>query len=149
MTQKGRGKQKCGLTEPLPEGVDSSWEETKDRFVWELLQEYYLRPTGESLNPEMAFANINNYIKEDLHRSVSDLFYRDCDRRLMKLLMRQQPLRVQAAKAIADAKESRVYDQYLTHILKELRRSTGGETQNEVLMYTKSKRSLTAIQSRN
>ena len=38
------------------------------------------------MNPETAYANINNFIKEDISRSVSGFFYRDCDHHLMKLL---------------------------------------------------------------
>jgi len=83
----GEGKRK--RTEPRPESIDSSWEQTKDRFVYALLEEYVFRPTGGSINPELAFANINQFIKEDLHRSVSDFFYRDCDHHLMYLFMRQ------------------------------------------------------------
>lgn len=86
----GRGdRQKQDPSDPPPKGIDSSWEETKDRFVWKLLEEYYFGPPGRSINPETAFANINKHIKEDLHRSVSDLFYRDCDHRLMNLITRQ------------------------------------------------------------
>ena len=77
----GRGWRK--RTGSLPAGVDSSWEQTKDRFVWALLEEYIFRPTGRPINPEVAFANINQHIKEDLHRSVSDCFYRDRDHHLM------------------------------------------------------------------
>ena len=69
-----KGRQKQDPSDPLPKGTNSSWEQTKDRFVWELLEEYRFRPTGGSVNPETAFANINKFIKEDLHRSVSDLF---------------------------------------------------------------------------
>jgi hypothetical protein len=57
----------------------------------------------------------------------------------MNLSMGRQPLAAQAATAKADKKESRVYEQYLTHILKELRRSGKGEAQNEVLMYSQGK----------
>jgi hypothetical protein len=35
------------------------------------------------------FRHNNKFIKEDLHRSVSDFFYRDCDHLLMNLLMWQ------------------------------------------------------------
>ena len=72
-TAKGRGKGKH--TVPLPVAADSSWEQTKDRFVWALLEEYFFRPAGRSINPETAFASINKHIKEDLHRSVSELFF--------------------------------------------------------------------------
>ena len=68
---------------PPPEGADSSWNQTWDRLVVELLEEYFFRRPGKSINPETAYANIHNYIREDLHRSVSDFFYRDCDRHLM------------------------------------------------------------------
>ena len=75
---------------PLPEGAEySSWEKTTGNFVWELLDEYHFRSAGGSANPEKAFANIRKIIKEDLHRSVSNLFYHDCDRRLMNLRMWQ------------------------------------------------------------
>ena len=70
----GMGRQKQDLSDPSPEGTNSSWEQTKGRFVCELLEEYYFRPAGGSINPETAFANINKFIKEDLHRSVSDFF---------------------------------------------------------------------------
>ena len=82
----GKGRRKRRPPEPLPEGADSSWEQTKDRFVWELLEEYLLRPTGGSINPEVAFAAVTKFTKEDLHRSVSDLFYRDYDHRLMNFV---------------------------------------------------------------
>jgi len=38
-----------------------------------------------------------------------------------------------------DRKEARVYEQYLAHILMELRRSNGGEVQSEKPMHAKSK----------
>ena len=78
--QKDEGKQKQDSAEPLPEGVDLSWEEAKDQFIWRLLDEYYFRSAGRSINPETAFAHTRNVFKEDLHRSVSDVFYLDCDR---------------------------------------------------------------------
>ena len=68
-----KGRQKLDPPDPSP-GIDSSWEQTKDRFVWELLEEYHFRPAGRSIDPEMAFASIYKYIKEDLHRSVSNFF---------------------------------------------------------------------------
>ncbi|KAF9648412.1 hypothetical protein BDM02DRAFT_3269526 [Thelephora ganbajun] len=115
-TRRGRGKRKRDPSEPLSESVDSSWEQTKDRFVWELLEVYHFRPAGRSINPETAFASLERFIKEDLHRS---------------------PLAAKAATAKADKKESRVYEQYLTHILKELRRSEEGEAETETLVYTR------------
>ena len=89
MTQRDKGKQERGSVEPLSEGVDSSWEEAKDRLLWEMFEEYHLRHAGRSINPETAFATTVKFIKEDLHRSVSDFFYRDCDHRLMNLSMWQ------------------------------------------------------------
>lgn len=84
-----RDRQKQDPSDPPPKGNDSSWEETKDRFVWKLLEEYYFGPPGRSIDPEMAFASINKHIKEDLHRSVSSFFYHNWDHRLMNLLIRQ------------------------------------------------------------
>ena len=63
----------------------------------------------------------------------------------MNLSMRQQPLAAQAATAKAEKKESRIYEQYLIHILKELRRSGKGELRNEVFMYKQGKSSLTIL----
>jgi len=43
------GGWKQNPSDPLPEGINSSWEQTKVRFVWELLEEYHLGPTGGSV----------------------------------------------------------------------------------------------------
>lgn len=72
--QEVRSKRKRDTAEPLPKGADSSWEQTKDRFVWKILEEYYFKPAGRVINPEKAFATLTKYIKEDLHRSVSNVF---------------------------------------------------------------------------
>lgn len=82
-----RGEYK--LTEALPEGVSLTWEEIKDRLVWEILEIYYFRPAGGSIDPEMAFALTRYTMEEDLHRSVSDFFYRDCNHRPTYFLPRQ------------------------------------------------------------
>ncbi|KAF9783805.1 hypothetical protein BJ322DRAFT_1211751 [Thelephora terrestris] len=119
-----KGKRARGSPEPVPEAIDSSWEQTKDRFVWELLDTYYFRPAGRSINPETAFAHIIKFIKEDLHRS---------------------PLADQTAAGKEEKRESRLYEHYLVHILKELRRSKRGEIQNEVDVYRQGKRPLTAF----
>ena len=147
MEGEGEGEREQDSAVPSPEDADSSWKETKDRFVCKMLEEYYFKPAGRSINPETAFANMNQHIKEDLHRSVSDFFYPDCDHHSMNLFMRQQPISARVAKAMVDGKESRVYELYLTHILKELHRSTRERTQNEVHMYTEGERSLTAVLS--
>ena len=60
---------------PLPEGTDSSWDQTWDRLVVELLEEYFFRRPGMSINPELAYANIHKFIREDIYRSVSDFFF--------------------------------------------------------------------------
>ena len=87
VTQRGEKKHNCA--EPLPEDVEFSWEQTKDRFVWELLQIYYFRPTGGSINPEVAFAHTRSSLEGDLHLSVSDVFYRDRDHHPTNLLLRR------------------------------------------------------------
>ena len=48
--------------------------------------------TSGRLRPESAVAKIHDFIKEDLHRSVSDFFYCDGDRHLTKMRIWQQPL---------------------------------------------------------
>ena len=73
-TQKGKGRRKRDPTKPLPTNIDKSWEETKERLFWKMSEMYYLQPPGGVINPETAFANTINYVKEDIHRSVSDLF---------------------------------------------------------------------------
>ena len=81
-----KGRRKREPSDPLPGGANSSWEQTKDRFVWKLLKKYYFRRAGASIDPEKAFAKVKKFIKEDLRRSVSNFFYRDCDHRLMNFL---------------------------------------------------------------
>jgi hypothetical protein len=63
--------------------------------------------------------------------------------------MWQQPLAAQAAEAEADKREARVYEQYLTRVLKELRRSEKGEMENELDMYSRGERPLTAPRIRS
>jgi hypothetical protein len=58
----------------LPANIDKNWKETKERLFWKMLETHHLQPPGEVINPEMALANIDKYIKEDIYRSVSVLF---------------------------------------------------------------------------
>lgn len=113
MTQKHRGIWKPNLPGSLPRGVDSGWEQTGDRLVWELLEEYYFRSARRSTNPETAFAASTNLIKGGLYRSVSSFFYRDCDHRLMRFVNAATGLPAQATEAKADRRESRIYKQCL------------------------------------
>jgi len=66
----------------------------------------------------------------------------------MNLLVRQKPLAAQAAEAGAKKKECRVFEQYLINILRELLRSRG-ETQTEMHLYTRGKRSPTTLHIHN
>ena len=66
---KGEGKGRRELS--LPEGADPNWDKTWRRLVVELL---FIRP-GTSMNPGTAYANINNFIKEDIYRSVNGFFF--------------------------------------------------------------------------
>ena len=97
-TQRSKGKCKHELTETLPEDVGSTWEETKDRLIWELLEVYYFRPAGGPINRETAFALTRKALGEDLHRSVSNLFYRDCDRLPMRSCRGNSHLRLRLKK---------------------------------------------------
>ena len=68
------GKQKWGSAGTRSRGVSWGWQEAKDRFVWEMLEVYFFKPAGGEINPEKAFAEMTAFIKEDLHRSVSNFF---------------------------------------------------------------------------
>ena len=50
------------------------------------MAEIYSRPTGEVPNPEMAYAEMTKFAKEDLYLSVSGFFYCDCDHRFDKFV---------------------------------------------------------------
>ena len=75
--QRDEGKQEHELADPLPEDIVSSWGKTKDRLVRGMLKIYHSRPAGGSINPERSFALTRHAMEEDLHRSVSEFFYRD------------------------------------------------------------------------
>ena len=79
-TQRGEVKWDYEPGGSSPEDIGSSWKETMDRFIWKMLEIYYFRPAGRSVNPETAFDQARKAMDEDLYRSVSDFFYRDCDR---------------------------------------------------------------------
>jgi hypothetical protein len=63
---------------------DINWPNTCERFCAEMAKIYFDQPTGEVLNPEMAYAEVNKFIKEDLYLSVSGFFYCDCRSSLNK-----------------------------------------------------------------
>jgi len=84
-TDKGKGKRKRIPKKDLPPGIN--WPNTHDRFCAEMAKIYCNQPTGEAINPETAYANMNKFIKEDLYLSVSDFFYCDRDHRLTNLFI--------------------------------------------------------------
>jgi len=69
----------------LPPGVN--WDNTSRWFCAEMGKIYHNQPTGEVIKPEVAYARSNEIIKEDLHFSVSNVFYCDRDHRLMNPLI--------------------------------------------------------------
>jgi len=75
---KGKGKETRGRkrkrdpTETLDPGI--TWSRTLDRFEEKMLEVYFDQPSGGLARPETAYAKINEFIKEDLHQSVSNLF---------------------------------------------------------------------------
>jgi len=77
---------------------------------------FFNQPTGEVPNPEMAYARITKFVKEDLHLSVSNFFYCDCDHHLTNLFIWCQPLVVKNS----EQRPHRDLEQYLTGILNEL-----------------------------
>ena len=92
-SEKGRGKEidKSGGKRTrapkmaLPPGVN--WHDTSGRFFAELDKIYLNQPTGEVTKPEVAYARSNEFIKEDLYFSVSNVFYCDRDHRLTNSLI--------------------------------------------------------------
>lgn len=54
-----------------------------------------------------------------------------------------------AARTANPKRESRVHGQYLAHVLEELRKSENGDMENELDMYTRGKRPLTVLRTRN
>ena len=77
--EKGIGRRKRPPKKTVPPGID--WYRTCDRFYWEMVQTYLLQPSGGLPTPEAAYAKIIEFIKEDLHQSVSSSFYCGHDRR--------------------------------------------------------------------
>jgi len=81
----GKGTRKRHPTETLDPGI--TWSRTLDRFERKMLEVYFDQPSGGLTKPEMAYAKINNFVKEDLHQSVSN-FYHDGDHHFTNLLIR-------------------------------------------------------------
>jgi len=79
-TDKAEGRRKRIPKKDLAPGIN--WPNTCERFCAEMAKIYYSQPTGEVINPEVAYAKMNKFVKEDLHLSVSSLFYCDRDHRL-------------------------------------------------------------------
>ena len=103
-----------------------SWDQTLVRFRAHLDAIYTVhdgRPSG-GLVPENALARINKFIKEDLRRSVSDIFYSVFVHHFTNSLIRRQPLRDTEA---GRGKRSRSSEAYLVGLLQAIR-PTGGES---------------------
>jgi len=83
-TEKDEGERKRIPKKDLAPGID--WPKTHDRFRAELAK-IYNQPTGEVINPETAYTNMNKFVKEDLYLSVSIFFYCDRDHRLTSLFI--------------------------------------------------------------
>ena len=101
--------------ECLPPGTD--WPTTYRRFYAAMVKICLDKPTGEVPDPETAYAEINKFIKDDLHLSVSNFFYCGYNHRLINLFIWRQPLIV---KQLGE-RPCRDLEQYLTGILNELR----------------------------
>ena len=137
--EKGTGRRKRASKETLP--PDINWHRTCDRFYWEVIQTYLLQPSGGLPTPEAAYAKIKDFIKEDLHQSVSNLFYCDRDHRLTKSLISRQPLVVKEL----GVKSSRDQEQYLTGILNVLYPARGGGKRDVQRLLEQGKRPLASI----
>ena len=88
-----------------------------------MVQTYLLQPSGGLTTPEVAYAKNSKFIREDLHQSVSNTFYCDCDHRLTDLLIWRQPLMVKEL----GVRPSREQEQYLTGVLEVLYPARKGE----------------------
>jgi len=84
-TGKGEVKRKRTPKMALPSGIN--WHNTTEWFCAEMAKIYRDRPTGEVTKPEVAYAKSIQTIKEDLHFSVSSVFYCDRDHHLTNSLI--------------------------------------------------------------
>ena len=73
---KGKGRERPHSPPDAPPVVDTDWNQTLERFQ-EVVQNVHKERTTGGLTPESAVAEIQTFVKEDLHQSVSVLFY--CD----------------------------------------------------------------------
>ena len=101
--------------------MEDGWDQTLVRFRAKFDTQYSVhdgRPSG-GLVPEMALAEVNRFVKEDLKRSVSGFFYCVPVLHFTNLSTWQQPL--QNTKA-GEGKRSRSGEDYLKGLLKAIRR---------------------------
>ena len=102
------------------------WDQTLVRFRAHLDEAYIVhdgQPSG-GIVPEKALARLNEFIKEDLRRSVSGVFYRAFVHHFTNSSTWQQPLRDTEA---GRGKRSRSSEAYLVGLLQAIR-PTGGES---------------------
>ena len=117
----GEGKQKRLPKKDLP--PDVNWPDTCTRFCAEMAKFCFDQPTGGVTNPETAYARTAEFIKEDLHHSVSGFFYCDSDHHLTNPSIWRQPL----VAGPLGKRPGRDMERYLTYILEELRPRKDGE----------------------
>ena len=120
-TGKRTEKRKRIPKEFLPLGTE--WPATYSRFCAEMDKICIKKPTGEVPDPETACAKITNFIKDDLHLSVSNFFYCGHNHHSINLLISRQPL---AARQLGE-RPCRDIEQYLTGILNQLRPRQSGQ----------------------
>jgi hypothetical protein len=72
---KGKGRERSPSPPDTPPAVkpDTDWDQTLERFQ-AMLQKVHKERTSGRLTPESAFAKIHYFVKEDIHRSVSESF---------------------------------------------------------------------------
>ena len=99
---------------------NDGWNQTLIRFQARFNTLYSVQngqPSG-GLVPEMALAETDKFVKEDLKQSVSGFFYCVIVHRFTNLSTRQQPLRNTKA---GEGKRSRDVEDYLKGLLKAIR----------------------------
>jgi hypothetical protein len=115
-TREGRRYDPVKWVKKVPDSDQGGWNQTLVRFQAKFGTEFSIpysvhngQPFG-GLEPEMALAEINEFVKEDLKRSVSDFFYCVFVHHFTNSSTWQQPLRDTKA---GEGKRSRNVEKYL------------------------------------
>ena len=121
-TREGRRYYPIKTAKKKAESKIDGWDQTLVRFQAEfdtLYSVHYGQPSG-GLVPAKALAKINEFMKEDLKRSVSSFFYCVFVHHFTNLSIWQQPLRDSKA---GEGKRSRNGEDYLKFLVRAINRT--------------------------